>query len=396
MKIYIIGTGMDGSETLTAEAAEKIRSADVLIGAGRVLKPFLSCSKPVFSSWKSEEICEFIGKNHYETVAVLMSGDCGFFSGAEKLVQALKVYDTEIICGISSHVYFCSKIKIPWQDMNFISLHGANGNIIRNICRNKYCFFLLGGDITPAHICRKICEYDLKNINVYIGENLALENEKIYSGKAQDFTETMCSKLCVMITENKNYEHGFLSGISDNDFIRGDVPMTKSEVRSVVISKLNIGANDICWDVGCGTGSVSVEMALHCYNGTVFSVDKNASAIDLTIKNKYKFGCDNINVFHENAPECLIDFPAPNRVFIGGSCGKIGEIISTVYNKNPNADIVITAVSLETLEASINALKNFEIVPEVVQIAVTRTNKIDSHTMFAAENPVFIIKGVKR
>lgn len=195
--------------------------------------------------------------------------------------------------------------------------------------------FLLGGEITPAHICREICEYDLKNINVYIGENLALENEKIYLGKAQNFIELECGKLCVMITENENYERGVLSGIPDNDFIRGDVPMTKSEVRSVIISKLNIGENDVCWDIGCGTGSVSVEMALHCYNGTVFSVDKNSSAIDLIMKNKHKFGCDNISVLYGNAPECLVDFPAPSKVFIGGSCGKIEEIIGTVYKKIP-------------------------------------------------------------
>lgn len=396
MKIYIIGTGMDGAETLTAKAAEIIKTADVLIGAERILKPFLSCCKAVFTSWKPEDICEFIGKSNYETAAVLMSGDCGFYSGAEKLVKALRAYETEIVCGIASPVYFCSKIKMPWQDMNFISLHGANGNIIRNICRNKYCFFLLGGDIAPADICRKICEYKLENISVYIGEDLALENEKIYSGKAQEFTEIICSKLCVMVTENPNHEHGILCGIADSEFIRGNIPMTKSEVRSLVISKLNIGADDLCWDVGCGTGSVSVEMAMQCYNGTVFSVDKNAAAIDLTIKNRHKFGCDNIIIFHGNAPECLIDLPAPDKVFIGGSCGKTEEIIGTVYKKNPNADIVITAVSLETLEASVNALKSLEITPEIVQAAVTRVNKIGSHTMFAAENPVFIIKGVRK
>ncbi len=395
MKIYIVGTGMDGDTTLTSKASEIIGAAEILIGAERVLKPFEIYNKPMFTSWKPEEIRKFIEKNNYETAAVLVSGDCGFFSGAERLVKVLGDYETEIICGISAPVYFCSKIKKPWQDLKFISLHGAKGNIIRNICRNKYCFFLLGGDISPAQICKKMCEYGLADVNVYIGENLSLENEKIFVGNALDFTEINCGKLCVMITENMNYEQGILCGIPDADFVRGNSPMTRSEVRSVVISKLNIGANDVCWDIGCGTGSVSVEMALQCFDGTVFSVDKNISAVRLTTENKRKFGCDNINAICGKAPGCLSDFPVPDKVFVGGSCGEINEIIGTVFEKNFYADIVITAVSLETLEASVNALKGFDITPEIVQISVARTNRIGSHTMLLAENPVFVVKGVR-
>lgn len=394
MKIYIIGTGMDGSDTLTVKASEIIRSADALIGAERVLKPFLKYQKPAFISWKPDEIRQFIDENNFETAAVLMSGDCGFFSGAEKLISVLEDHETEIICGISSPVYFCSKIKIPWQEMKFISLHGADGNIVRNVRRNKYCFFLLGGDASPSDICKKLCEYGNGDIKVYIGENLSLENEKIHIGKCSEFVELQCDRLCVMITENPDYETGISSGISDENFIRGDVPMTKSEVRSVVISKLNIGSKDVCWDIGCGTGSVSVEMALRCFDGTVFAVDKNASAADLTKKNALKFGCDNIKIFHGNAPECMDDFPPPDKVFIGGSGGKTGEIIDMVYRKNPDTIIVITAVSLETLTDSVNALKKYA-APEIVQISVTRTKTIGSHTMLAAENPVYIIKGKK-
>ncbi|MCM1024232.1 MAG: precorrin-6y C5,15-methyltransferase (decarboxylating) subunit CbiE [Prevotella sp.] len=396
MKIYIIGIGMDGDETLTLKALEIIKSADILIGANRAVKPFKALNKPIFLSWKAEEICDFIDKNNFEIVAILMSGDCGFFSGAEKIAAALNKYEKEIICGISSPVYFCSKIKKPWKDMKFISLHGTKENIVRNICRNKFCFFLLGGSVVPADICEKMRKYGLGEIKVYIGENLSLENEKIHIGRAIEFTEISCENLCVMITENENFERGTSCGISDENFIRGNVPMTRSEVRSIVISKLNIGAKEVCWDIGCGTGSVSVEMALQCFDGTVFATDKNRSAIDLTEKNKLKFRCDNINLFCGNAPECLAEFPAPDKVFIGGGSEKIGKIISAAYRKNSGADIVITAVSLETLKTSVDVFYSAGITPEIVQISVTRTNKMGSHTMFAAENPVFIIKGAKR
>lgn len=396
MKIYIIGTGMEGDKTLTSEARKAIEKADVLIGAERILKAFEGYGKEYFISWKSEEISDFLKEKQTETAAVLMSGDCGFYSGAQKLINALKDYETEIICGISSPVYFGSKIKKTWQNMRFISLHGNNENIIRNICRNEYCFFLLGGDVTADEICKRLCEYGRDNINVYIGENLGYENERIQSGKASDFISMEFEKLSVMVTENFDYEQAVKLGICDDDFVRGNVPMTKSEIRSTVISKLDIGRNDICWDIGCGTGSVSVEMALQCYDGAVYAVDKNDEAVKLTAENAFRFGCDNIRIISGEATQVISEFPAPDRVFIGGSCGKIKEIMNAVYDKNICAEIVITAVSLETLNEAVEAFSNFKVYnPEIVQIAVTRTRKLGNHTMLSAENPIFIIKGVR-
>lgn len=396
MKIYIVGIGMEGQKTLTAEALAAINSADILIGAKRMVEPFSSLGKNTFISWKTEEIAEFIRDNSCSSVAVLMSGDCGFYSGAEKLISALECYETEVISGISSPAYFCAKIKKPWQNMKFISLHGAGGNIVRNVCKNELCFFLLGGDVAPDEICRKLCEYGRENIGVYIGENLGYDSEKILSGKASDFTENSFGKLTVMVTENPGYERGIAFGIPDNEFIRGSVPMTKSEVRSTVISKLDIGSKSICWDIGCGSGSVSVEMALQCFDGKVFALDKNSEAVELTRKNALKFGCDNIKIISGEAPEALRELPSPDMVFIGGSCGKISEILSIICEKNKAATVVITAVSLETLSTAQKAFSDLGITePEIVQISITRTKRLGNHTMLAAENPVFIIKGAR-
>lgn len=396
MKVYIVGTGMEGRKTLTEEAKAIIENAEVLIGARRMVEPYMGMNKKFFISWKSEEIADYLCGKSFTSAAILVSGDCGFYSGAEKFVQLISDIDTEIICGISSPVYFCSKIQKPWQDMKFISLHGTDGNIVRNVCKNELCFFLLGGNITPAHICRKLCEYGLREVKIYIGENLGYENERILQGTAAELTELEFGTLTVAVAENPEYEHGTVSGIPDENFIRGRVPMTKSEVRSTVISKLDIGRNDLCWDIGCGTGSVSVEMAMQCFDGEVYSVDKNEDAVGLTRDNALKFGCDNIRITVGNAPEILEAFPAPDRVFVGGSQGRINEIFDIVFEKNPLAIIVITAVSLETLNDTISAFESHGILsPEIVQLAVTRTKKVGSHTMLSAENPVFVIKGAK-
>ncbi len=390
-KVTVVGIGTDGVTTMTREALNAVENADILIGAKRMLKPFEELKKPCLVSYISSEISKFILECEYKNIAVLMSGDCGFYSGTQKLLPLLVGIKTDVICGISSPVYFCSKLKIPWSDLRFVSLHGKRENIVRSVCISKKTFFLLGGDITPKDICSKLCEYNLSGVKVYIGENLSLENERILCGTAKDFTDIECGNLCVMIVENNGFERCMKSCIPDEEFIRGKVPMTKAEVRNICVSKLEVGTNDICWDIGSGTGSVSVEMAVRCFNGTVYAVEKNPEATALTDKNRHKFGCDNIEIIHDNAENAVQNLPIPDCVFVGGSGGELEKIINAAFEKNPEVKIIVTAVSLETLNGCINFFNEIGINTEVTQIAVTRTHRIGSHTMLKAENPIFII-----
>lgn len=393
-KIYIVGIGMEGVKTLTKQALECIEKSDILIGAERMLKPFENLKKTCFQTYITEEIYNYIIKSDCKKISVLMSGDCGFYSGAEKILKKLEDFDTEVISGISSPIYFCNKIKKPWQNIKFISLHGKKQNILRNIASNQYCFFLLG-TVSVGSFCRYLFDCSLSEVKIYVGENLGYDDEKIHVGKIDDFARCGFSKLSVILTENPDYEKSKRSGIPDNEFIRGKIPMTKSEIRSLIISKLEINNDSICWDIGCGTGSVSVEMALQCTDGKVYSVDKNSDAVNLTALNSEKFLCDNIDIRHCDIMEIIEILEAPDKVFIGGSSGKIPEILEIIYKKNPLADVVVTAVSVETLNQSIEMFEKFGITAETVQISAVRTHKIGSHTMFNAENPVFIIKGVK-
>ena len=174
----------------------------------------------------------------------------------------------------------------------------------------------------------------MNSAEVYIGENLGYENERILCGTAEDFTETETALLSVMTVVNSDCETLKRSGIPDREFVRGNVPMTKSEVRSVIISKLGISNDSVCWDIGSGTGSVSVEMALQCGSGRVYAVDRNPEAVSLTDKNKHIFKCDNIEIIGGNAMDNIEKLPVPDRVFIGGSGGELQQIIKMVFKKN--------------------------------------------------------------
>ena len=390
-KIIIVSAGMNGFETMIPAGIKAVKECDELIGARRITDLFKSLGKTGFISYNSIEITEHIKNSSSENIVVLMSGDCGFYSGAEQLLSHLENYETEIICGISSPMYLCSKLKIPWQDMKFISLHGKENNIVRHVCRNKQTFFLLGGRVMPKEICERLCEYDLSNLTVHIGENLGSEEERISSSFAENFTNFETSSLCVMIVENENFEKEQISCIPDERFIREKIPMTKAEVRCVCVSKLAVSESDICWDIGGGTGSVSVELAMKCVSGKVYCVEKNPEAVKLIEKNRRFFRCDNIEIICGQGENIVEELPMPNCVFIGGSGGTLKKIIKTAYFKNHNVKIIITAVTLDTLYESISAFEELSIFPEITQIGITRTNKVGKYNMMRAENPIFII-----
>ncbi|MGN1119490.1 MAG: precorrin-6Y C5,15-methyltransferase (decarboxylating) subunit CbiT, partial [Oscillospiraceae bacterium] len=300
-------------------------------------------------------------------------------------------YDVRVICGISSAAYFCGRIGVPLNGTELVSLHGRSGNIVRRVCVHERTFFLLGGDIAPKDICRRFCEYGLGDVDIFIGENLSYENEKLTHGKAAELTDIETDKLCVLMAVNPRYERYIRGCIPDSEFIRGNVPMTKAEVRSIVVNKLCIPKDGTVWDIGCGTGSVSVEAALRCECGTVYAVDHSAEAAELTDKNRRKFGCDNIEIMTADGAEAVKTLPKPDCVFIGGSGGEMGDIISAAIGKNPAAGIVITAVTLETLNESIRLLEAAGRECEISQTAITRVKKVGAHSMLAAENPVFVV-----
>lgn len=182
-----------------------------------------------------------------------------------------------------------------------------------------------------------------------------------------------------------------LRGICDDEFIRGDVPMTKEEVRELSVYKMHLLEDSVVYDIGCGTGSVSIEMALLSEKMKVYSIEVNPEAVVLTKKNIEKFAAGNIEVVEGMAPESFSDLPAPTHCFIGGSKGNLKSILSALYEKNNSMRIVMNAVSLESVAEMNSALKEFPVCNEdVVQVSVSKVKKTGNYSMLQANNPVFI------
>ena len=389
-EINIIGMGMS-EKTLTAEALALINDADILIGAKRLINEFSELNKPSYNAYLSNDILEIIEKTDAEKIAILVSGDVGFYSAAEKLTETLKDYSPNLIAGISSVSYFFAKCSLPWKDANLISCHGLDTNIVSSVRRNRFTFALTGKNIPELQ--KELVKYGFADLKVWIGEDLGSDEESIQESMISDLEGKEFSSLTVLIIENPDFDSRIRTGIPDEEFIRGKVPMTKSEVRAVCLSKLALSPNDIAYDIGCGTGSVTIEMAFSAYDGKVYAFDKNEEAIALLEQNCQKFHLDNVEPLCGLAPECLKGLPVPDVAFIGGSSGNMEEIVSYLHGTNNEMRFVITAVTIESAMAGLDSLKNVGISGDIVQVAVSKGRQIGDLHMLMAQNPIFIISG---
>mgnify|MGYP000845574996 CR=1 FL=1 len=188
------------------------------------------------------------------------------------------------------------------------------------------------------------------------------------------------------------------SGIPDNLFKRGKVPMTKEEVRAITISKLRLKNTDLVVDIGAGTGSISIEAALIANEGKVYAVEKNSEGIQLIKENMSIFGMSNIDVVEGVAPEVLTKIGKVDKVVLGGTGGNIIGIFEWVaQNLKPTGRIVVNAITIENLYKSQELMKSsgFENI-EVICVSISKGRTVGSLTMIEAQNPIYIISADKK
>ena len=394
-RIVLVGTGMGGTGTLTEEARRAIADADVLLGAGRMLEGAKQAHSRVFEAIAAKDIVRIIRQEKGPVFAVLFSGDTGFYSGAkalrEELVQQGVYALVETLPGIGSLSYFCAKLDRPWQDVKAISLHGRDMDLVRCVRENPAVFTLLGGKTGAEDALKRLQGSGLKSLLVHVGERLGYPEERILTGSPEDLLQETIDPLSVMLVENPNWKSvPVTQGIPDEAFERTDVPMTKQEVRSVTLSKLQLGKGSTVWDIGSGSGSVTVECALQASEGWVYAIEKEADAVALTRTNLERFGIRNATVVEGSAPKALADLPAPTHAFIGGSSGNLKEIIDVLRRKNPHVRIVANAVTMETA-AELSELAADFAESDICCLNVSRGRKAGRYHLMTAQNPVTIV-----
>lgn len=401
LRVNIVGIGPGNPDLLTGEARQAIAASNILLGDKRMLSAFADSSKTVYDTIKTSAIAEVAAKADpaKDVLAVLVSGDVGFFSLAKTISGKLPDCECVRYCGISSLVYFASKLQLSWDDAKIVSMHGRDQNLVAAVAQNKKVFSLTGGDHSPQALCKQLCEHGLGQVLVYVGENLSYPEEKITQGTAEEISALSFPSLSVMmiLNDEANCFEPTVHGLADDLFMRSKVPMTKQEVRSVSMSKLMPKATDVIYDIGAGTGSCSVELALIAKQGKVWAFERNPVAVELLGKNKELFGLTNLDVIAGEALENIKTMPAPDCVFVGGSGGDLCEMLDVIYAKNSKCRIVINAITVETLAQVAAYYKEHpDYSLEIVNVFVARSKKLGSYNLMMAQNPVYVMTALKK
>ena len=389
-RVVLAGLGMGNSETRTLGLERAIREADALIGAQRMLESVETAGKRCHTAVLARDIAQFIRSDSARRYAVLLSGDTGFYSGARGLVAELTDMDVEVLPGIGSLQYFCARLQRPWQDVRALSLHGRDCDFVGEVRRNPAVFALVGGSDGAHQAIARLCDAGLGTCTVHVGQRLGYDDERIVSGTAQELLNESFDPLSVVLVENDHSDAFVVThGLPDEAFDRDETPMTKSEVRSISLSKLQLTRGSVVYDVGSGSGSVSVECALQATQGRVYAIEMKEKALSLTRHNAEKFGLTNLELVAGAAPDALESLPAPTHAFIGGSTGKLRNIIDCLLAKNPDVRIVANAVTLETVAELTELCKSFEVC-DIAEVSVSKPRVLGRYHLMTAQNPVYI------
>ena len=393
-RVTVVGIGPGSHGAMTHQVMEALQNGECIIGARRMLGA-VPGRKPCFDAIAPQAIAQVIHSHpEFERFVVVMSGDVGFFSGTRKLLPLLQDCHVTLLPGLNALTVLASRLHTSYEDVVTVSAHGRDRSILPEIRRHHRIFTLLGGENGAGILCQQLTAAGMGEVQVSVGENLSYENEKIVTGTARELSQLHFESLCSALIENE--DAGSFFGLPDEAFQRGSdgagvIPMTKSEVRAVALSKLQVTDKAVCWDIGSGTGSVSVEMALQALHGSCWGIERREEAIRLARENAGKFGTDNLTFVNGLAPEACRELPAPTHVFIGGSAGNLREIISLILEKNPRARIVATAIALESVAELTGLMKElaFEST-EIVCLNAARDRKAGPYHLMTGQNPVYI------
>lgn len=389
-QFFIIGAGPGAADLLTGEAAAALADAELVLASA----PRLAVLRADAETCAFGELAARAVRSDKRMVALLVSGDVGFFSAAHRLREQLLPHGAvELVSGLSSLQYFCARLGLRYDDVCVRSLHGRSGSILGAVSYHKKVFALTGGMHTAPSVCRALADAGLGGLTVHLGEALGTADERIVSDTAAALADTPCGDLAVLLIENPA-PADVHAPVRDRMLTRGNVPMTKEEVRWVSVAKLAVRPRDTVWDVGAGTGAVTLELARKASDGMVYAVERNPEAIALLGENRQKLGGYNVQIVEGKAPDALVDLPAPDAVFVGGSGGQLRRILEIAREKNPAVRVVVNAIALETLHEAGTALANLGFTGiETVQLSAARGKAVGAYTMMTAQNPVFILSG---
>ena len=412
--IQVVGIGLDGAAGLSASVQGIVDQANLLVGSDRHLTHFPNhpAEKWALTSFKAliEQLRRRLDQANSEIIVVLASGDPLFFGVGRLLVEELPPECLTFHPHTSAIQLAFSRLKMPWQDAKLVSSHGRSLDRLTQALKqgSPKIVVLTDGKNTPNAIAKLLLELELpRQHQIWVCENLGSPDERVQSFPPEALLDQTFAPLnVVVLLARPSSELAGLDlkglpafGLPDSLFLSfQDRPglITKREVRLLALGELALRPAQTIWDIGAGTGSVSIEIGRLYPQSKLFAIEKTAIGASLIRQNCQRFQVANITAIHNSAPDALTDLPAPDRIFIGGSGGQVQLILDACSARLKSGGIVVLAIAtLEHLTAVWNWLQNQPPAQwrhHLLQVQLSRSVSVASLTRFSPLNPVTLAK----
>ena len=402
--INVVGMGLS-PEDLSPRAMKIIMNADILAGGKRHLAffPDHAAQRVVLDRNVETTLTGLIKSCRGKRVVVLASGDPNFFGVAPLVCKVFGKKNVSVLPNITAFQAACARVRENWEDAVFISLHGRPLAQLDSIpADDRTVVLYCDGNNTPARVAQYLVRYDkgFKKCQTWVFENLGQQDERISDGILEKFKNYSAAALTMMIIKTKKGIAGHHDekriGIPDAEFCHDSGMITKRDARMLTLSRLGCGNNQVVWDIGAGSGSISIEAA-RLYPGIeVYAVERNRERFLQLEKNIKKFRAAGVHAVLGSAPAALKTLPGPQSVFVGGSGGNLSGILQEVKKRiSKNGNLVVNCITITTLAQVLQLFKKWQWNYTVVSVQIAHLKSREQPEIFRAENPLFIVHGTK-
>lgn len=407
-RLWIIGVGDEGVSGLTELARQRVDEADVLLGAGPTLRLLDAAAararRVVLDPDMTRALDQVKDAMRAEHPVLVSYGDPLFFGVTRYLIDRLGKDSFEVLPHVSSMQLAFARVKESWDDAYLASLEGPPiEQIIDRIRTAEKVGLFSSATLPPRQLARLLLDHGIDYFSVYVCEHLGQPDERVTHATLAELTELDFDPLHVLVLVRQPgspdlHARGLkyrLFGNPDDAFAQSRPKrslVTQAEVRAIALSQMDLHASSVVWDIGAGSGSVSIEAAQLAPLGVVHAVEPDPADLALLLANCERFGVSNVRTVPARAPECLDQLPDPDAVFVGGTGRQVGTILKESYARlRPGGNLVVNLATIESLVTAHSVLKGLASEVRVWNVTLARGIEQMDRVRFQSINPTFLL-----
>jgi precorrin-6Y C5,15-methyltransferase (decarboxylating) len=399
--VTVIGIGDDGCASLTSRAVNAVAAAHVLVGGERNLAffPQFKGERIALRGGLEPVLARVASLADEHQVCILASGDPLFFGIGAKVAARVGVEHVAFIPAPSSMQWAFARTGIAWEDASFVSVHGRSADgFVNRVRTSSKVAVLTDAESSPAVLATRLLEHGDSDWTAWVCERLGGTGERVRRFALSELSAARdIDPLNVLLLVRAPdwqaptsipylHEDAFAKRMPKNGLI------TKREVRLLSLGALALRPDSVVWDIGAGSGSVSIEAAILAPRGRVYAIEVDPEGVALCRDNARAHGTDNVRVIEGRAPDALASLEAPDAVFVGGSKGSMDAIVeASLTALRPGGRLVINAVTLENVGEAYAALRSRSLDPDVTLVQISRGVPLARYQRYEALNPIHII-----